>query len=242
MKRFVGILGSLGLLIIPVTPLYADDLPPWEGNMELSYLQTSGNSNSQTLATAGKLVRTFTNSSLTAEAKAIYGEKEGVASDRSWFTLMKYDQNITERASVFVLETVERNVLKGIEFRYSHQGGIGYYFIKAVADTLKVEAGAGYVHEDRIDPFKDHGFPTARLFGDYLHAFDEKNRFEQTVEYLPNLRETKDYLLNEETALITNLMGNLALKVSFTVAFDNLPPPDFQKSDRVFKTAFLYTF
>jgi putative salt-induced outer membrane protein YdiY len=62
------------------------------------------------------------------------------------------------------------------------------------------------------------------------------------VEYLPSLSDGQDYLINEETAVIANLVGNLALKVSFNVAYDNLPPPDFQKSDRIFKTALLYTF
>ena len=236
------IFGSLVLLFAAAAPLRAEEPPPWKGNLELSYLQTSGNSNSQTLSTAGKLERSFTRSKLTAEAKALYGKQEDITSARNWFGSLKYDYLVSDRLSVYVLEIVERNVIKGIEFRYTHQGGLGYLLIKTVKDTLRVEAGAGYVREDRVDPFNDYGFPTARLFGGYLHAFDEKNRFEQTVEYLPNLRESEDYLINEESSLISNLMGNLALKVSFAVAYDHLPPPDFQKSDRVFKTAFLYTF
>jgi putative salt-induced outer membrane protein YdiY len=137
---------------------------------------------------------------------------------------------------------VERNTLKGIEFRYITQVGLGYDFIKTASDTLKGEAGAGYVRENPVDPFSDRGFPTARLFGQYDHAFAEKTRFVQTVEYLPSLEEKKDYLINEESAFVTNLAGGFAFKVSFSIAYDNLPPPNFSKTDRLFKTALLYTF
>ena len=233
---------SLVLLIAAAAPVQAEEPPPWNGNLEFSYLETSGNSNSQTLSTAGKLERAFSRSKLTAEGKAIYGEKDEITSDRNWSGSLKYDFLASDRMSVFALEAVERNVLKGLEFRYTHQGGLGYRLIKTGKDTLRLEVGAGYMREDRVDPFNDYGFPTARLFGGYLHSFDDKNRFEQTVEYLPNLREGEDYMINEVTSLISNLMGNLAMKVSFEVNYDNLPPPEFQKSDRIFKTALLYTF
>jgi hypothetical protein len=42
--------------------------------------------------------------------------------------------------------------------------------------------------------------------------------------------------------LVSNLAGGLALKMSYAVAYDNLPPPGFFKTDRLFKTTLLYTF
>ncbi len=214
----------------------------WNGNVEISYLQTGGNTESQTFAGEGKAERAFKRAQLTGEARGLYGGKEGVTSEKSWSTSLKYGHNISNRSSVFVLESVERNTLKGIDFRYVHQGGIGHYFIKTETDTLKGEVGAGYVKEDRVDPLKDVGYANARAFLGYVHAFTEQTRFEQTVEYLPNLSDSEDYIINEETAVIANLMGQFALQTSFAVAFDHLPPPGFEKTDRVFKTALLYTF
>lgn len=241
MKRLIWIAGTLTLLGMIQTPVFAQDAP-WRGSVELSYLQTSGNTQSQSLAAGAKVERTFASSKLTGEAKGLYGKKGDITSDKSWITYLKYDQNVTDRISILVLETVERNTLKGIEFRYIHQGGIGYYFIKTATDTLKGEAGAGYIQEDPVQPFKDRGFPSARVFAGYVHSFTEKSRFEQTLEYLPNLKETEDYIINEESVLITNLTGNFALKTSFAVTFDHQPPTGFGKSDRLFKTALLYTF
>ncbi|TAJ98409.1 MAG: DUF481 domain-containing protein [Candidatus Manganitrophaceae bacterium] len=230
------------LLVGVAKPLAAQETPPWKGNLELSYLNTSGNTHSETFVAAGKAERTFAVSKLSGEIKAIYGEKDNVASDKSWMGILKYDRNITEYTYGFLSESVERNTLKGIEIRSITLAGLGHYFIKTPSDTLKGEVGLGYTRENPISPFDDRGFPTARLFGGYVHSFTDKTRFEQTVEYTPNLKEAKDYLINEESAFITNLMGNLAFKVSYAVLYDNLPPPGFGKYDRLFKTALLYTF
>lgn len=242
MKRLLRPLIAFYLLIASMASSFAEETPPWKGNLEFSYMETSGNTDSQTLVAAAKGERALADSKWSGEVKALYGEKDSVASDKSWYATLKYDKNITERTYGFLSETVDRNTLKGIEIRYITMAGLGHYFIKTAADMLKGEVGLGYTRENPIAPFDDRGFPTGRLSGAYIHSFSEKTRFEQNVEYLPNLKEARDYLINEESALITNLMGNLAFKVSYAVLYNHLPPPGFKKSDRLFKTALLYTF
>lgn len=242
MKHLIRLVVVFCLSIAVAVPLYAQEESPWKGNLEFSYLETSGNTNAETFVTAGKVERTFTASKLSGEMRALYGKNEGVTSDKAWIATLKYDRNITERTYGFLSESVERNTLKGIEVRYITLAGLGHYFIKTPADTLRGEVGLGYTRENPVAPLDDEGFPTARLFGGYSHSFTEKTRFEQTVEYMPSLKEGDDYLINEESAFITNLMGNLAFKISYAVLYDNQPPEGFGKYDRLFKTALLYTF
>jgi len=242
MKHLIRLVEAICLAIVVVVPSYAQEESVWKGNLELSYIETSGNTRSETFVTAGKVERTFEASKLSGEVRALYGKNEGVTSDKAWIGTLKYDRNITERTYGFVLETVERNTLKGIEIRYISLAGLGHYFIKTPTDTLRGEAGLGYTRENPVAPLDDRGFPTARLFGGYSHSFSEKTRFEQTVEYTPSLKEGDDFLINEESAFITNLMGNLAFKISYAIFYDNQPPDGFGKYDRLFKTALLYTF
>ncbi|NKE71758.1 DUF481 domain-containing protein [Candidatus Manganitrophus noduliformans] len=242
MKQLIRNVVLFSFLMLIVSPLAAQEIPPWRGNLELSFVETSGNTNAETLVVAGKAERTFEASKLWGEVRALYGKSEGVTSDKNWIGILKYDRNITEQTYGFLSQTVERNTPKGIEARYITLTGLGRYFIKTAADTLRAEAGLGYTRENQVRPLDDNGFATARLFGGYIHAFTEKTRFEQTAEYTPSLQEPKDYLINEESAFITNLMGNLAFKISYAVLYDNRPPVGFGKYDRLFKTALLYTF
>ena len=242
MKDPIRLLLSLVLLVLMTAPLFAQGVPPSKGSLEFSYLETSGNTSSQSLLLAGKGEHAWENSKLEGEVKALYGKKDDVTSDKSWLVRLKYDKNLSELTYAFVSEVVERDVLKGIEIRYISMLGVGHYFLKNATDSFKGEVSAGYTRENPVAPFPDRGFPVARLFGGYVHNFAEKTRFEQTVEYLPNLKEAKDYLINEESAFITSLMGNLAFKVSYAILYDNLPPPTFHKTDRLFKSSLLMTF
>jgi len=244
MKRIISslilMLCFIGILNVPA---WAEEPPPpWKSSLGFSYLETSGNTSSQTFSGELKVERNLSFAKVTLEGAALYGQKEDVTTDASWFGSLKYDQNITDRFYLFLLDRTERDTFRGFEFRYAHQGGLGYYLVKSEDQILKFEAGGGYVHEDQVDPFPDKGFPNARAYAGYTYNFSKTSRFDEWVAYLPNLNETKDYVINEETAVVANLVENLALKVSFNVAFDNLPAPGFEKSDRVFKTALLYTF
>ncbi len=234
--------GFVGLAATSVPCAFAEDARPWKANLELSYLQTGGNTDSKSFLVGGKGERTLANAKLSGEFLAMYGETDGVATDKNWFGALKYDRYVSDRFYAYLAERVDRNVLNGIEVRYSTQTGAGYDIIKTTTDLLKAEVGFGYVRENPISPFHDVGFVNARAFGLYEHAFAEKTRFTQTVEYLPSLKDNDDYLFKEESAFVSTLAGGLALKISYAVAYDNLPPPAFFKTDRLFKTALLYTF
>jgi putative salt-induced outer membrane protein len=236
------VVGLVGLVVMSASPSFGEEVDLWKGNLELSYIQTGGNTNSKTLATAGKAERSFERAKLTGEFNAIYGEKSGVTSDKAWMGRGKYDHYVSNRAFAYLSETFERNVFKGVEIRYTTQAGLGYEFIKTASDMLKGEAGVGYIRENPIAPFDDLGYATGRVYGEYGHAFDEKTRFLQTAEYLPALKGGEGYLFREESSFIANVMGNLALKVSYGVWYDSSPQPGFFKTDRLFKTALLYTF
>lgn len=241
-RRPALIFETLFFLGALAAPLFAQETEPWKGSVEASMIETSGNTDTQTLLISAKGERALDHSRLSGEATAIYGEQEAVTTQKRWMLRLKYDYNFTERRYAFISETIERNTLLGIEIRYVTIAGVGYYFLRNPADTLKGEVGLGYTRENPVAPLPDIGYASARLFGEYSHSFSKATRFSQTVEYLPNLQESSDYIVNEETAFTTNLIGNLAFKISYAVIFDNLPPPGFVKTDRLFKTALLYTF
>ncbi len=244
---FGMVVGLMGLVVASASPSFGQEASAqapdlWKGNLELSYIQTGGNSESRTLAAAGKAERMFDRNKLTGEFSAIYGEKERVASDKAWMARGKYDHFVSPRAFAYLSETFERNVFKGVEIRYTTQAGMGYEFIRTPSDLLKGEAGFGYIRENPISPLDDLGFLSGRLYGGYEHAFEEKTRFLQTVEYLPAVEKGEGFLFREESSLVANLIGNFALKVSYAVYYDSEPQPGFFKTDRLAKTSVLYTF
>jgi len=84
------------------------------------------------------------------------------------------------------------------------------------------EGGLNYAYEDYTDPEEDNEqFLEGRLFGKYEWAFTEKTKFSQSLEYLQGFNDMNMWKLNSESALVTLLTDILALKVSYSIFYNN---------------------
>jgi len=229
-------------MLLGLFPSLAFAAPTQKGHLELSLLDNSGNTESSKYLVDAKLVHKREKSKLSAEAKVVYGTANGEISDRNWKTRLQGDRNLSDRLYVFLSGSVEQNDLKGIETRYIAESGLGYDLIKKEKDRLFLQLSGGYVDERRVDPSEDVQFPTVGARFNYEHQFTEKTRFEQKAKVFDNVEDSKRYFVNEESALTTNLMGQFALKVAYSIAFDSKPPTGFGRIDRSFRSALLYSF
>lgn len=109
---------------------------------------------------------------------------------------------------------------------------------------LKFEIGADYTYEDYTDALEDNRqFLEGRLFGKYEWAFTEKTKFSQGLEYLQSLEDSATWKFNSITALITALTDILALKISYSVLYNNDPRPSgLEKTDTLFTTSLVFSF
>jgi putative salt-induced outer membrane protein len=231
----------LALLASVPAPLQAEEPPDgWTGDVELSFVNAGGNTDSMSLSFGAKAELALTNSRLRGEAKTLYSEQNGASTARNYLIKGQYDVNLSARTSFFVSGSVERDVPKGLQIR----------------QMLRGEVSAGYIYERLIfllpNPVPPppltvpvvvtDGYLSARLGGEYTYFFTPHTRFVQTAELLMSLEEAGNYLINEESALVVNLFGQLALKMSFAVNYDHQPQPGFGAVDRLLKTSLLYTF
>src|SRR5262249_33939564 len=95
------------------------------------------------------------------------------------------------------------------------------------------EAGLGV--NQRRDTFGvQDNFGTARAGAIYGYDFTEKARFEARGAYLLNLKDTEDSEGNARISLAAPVAGNLALKVSYDLAYRNRPLPGLEQLDTTF--------
>jgi putative salt-induced outer membrane protein YdiY len=74
-------------------------------------------------------------------------------------------------------------------------------------------------------------------------AFTEKTKFSQGLEYLQSFKNGDTWKLNSETALVTAITDILALKISYTVFYNNDPrPSDLDEVDTIFATSLVVTY
>jgi putative salt-induced outer membrane protein YdiY len=241
-----GVLGTaLALALLHALPLVAQDAPkkPLALTASVSFVDAAGNTDVTTLSGDQRLEYAPTGSEWTLSefVALVYGRTDGVTSANSLKLGGRADRAVTDRLSVFGGGSFERNRFAGIARRFEEIAGLAYLIVNGPRDRLSAELGASLNQQRSIDG-TDDAFVAARVAGTYRHLFTEHAWVQQLAEFLPNLETGADRRINTETSLVAPLSERFAVKVAYTIRFDNLPEPGFVKTDRILSSGLQVTF
>ncbi len=124
--------------------------------------------------------------------------------------------------------------------RVRRHPGVGYYFIKDDKTRLSGEVGPGFIFE-RQGGVND-SYLTLRLAERFEHKFTAKTRLWQSLEFLPQVNDFKNYIINAEIGLETDLTDKMSLRTFLQDTYDNVPAPGRKKNDLQLVTASAYKF
>lgn len=214
----------------------------WHDEAELTYVDTSGNSEVTTLSAKNTLtVPLQAQTKGTWKLGALYGESGGTKNAESYFTELRVDHSYTEQLYSFGYGGWFKDKFAGIDARYYLGAGGGYRVFTGPKHHLLGEAGLTYTSEEYTDD-TDNDFPGGRIFGKYEYRFDDKNKFTQSLEWLLDFSEFDNWNLNSETALISALNNWLSLKAGYVIKYDNEPVDALKKADKILGVALVANF
>jgi putative salt-induced outer membrane protein len=215
----------------------------WSEQAELSFVNTTGNTKTTSLAGKNLLAYKFTPRTVGSwKIGALYSKDSGRTTAENYATELRLDWLYTERIYTYVLAGWNKNRFAGIDQRYYGGGGMGYKFLLGPKHFLVGEAGLNYTMEDYIDG-SDSDFLTGRAFAKYEYAITKKNRFSQSLEYLYDFSDSAHYKLNSETALVASLTDIFSLKAGYTVRYDHKPvPAGLKQTDTLLSAALVANF
>ena len=210
---------------------------------EISFVNTGGNTEVTTLAAKNQLKYKFSDNLLaTWKLGAVYGENNKVTTAENYFTDLKVDYLFTERLYALADAGWLQNRFVGIDERLYGGLGAGYKFLNGPAHFLVGELGVHYVADDYTDGTRKD-YPAGRAYGKYTYAFTEKNKAYQSLEFLYDFKDSNNYDVNSETAVISALGGNLSLKVAYLVNYKNEPVPStLKKTDTMMTVALVVNY
>ena len=232
------------LLPIWVTGLSAQTpLPPKrEFSSDLSFVNTSGNTNITTTGFSEKFIaRPGWRWTITQTAGVVYGRNGGEVNAENYRAGLNIEMAYTPRAGLYALGTFERNIFRGIAARYEASAGLSALLWVGDKDELKFEAGIARIDQRATDDVIARFF-SGRVNTVYRYNFRPSTYFEQTLEILPNLREADDLRINARTALVAPISRHIGLKMSYVVQWDNQPQPTFKETDTTLQTGLQLTF
>jgi putative salt-induced outer membrane protein YdiY len=173
-------------------------------------------------------------------ADGTYGELEGEKNVEGLHGFAQYNRLFSERAYGYLRLDGLHDAIADIEYRFTFSPGAGYYFIKNEQTTLSGEAGPAFIYEKQGG--ESTGYITARLAERLEHKFNENVRLWQAIEFLPQVDDLNNFLINAEIGIESKLTPKLSVKVFAIDNYDNEPAPGREENDLKVVTAVGYTF
>jgi putative salt-induced outer membrane protein len=206
-------------LIVLITNLsYALDV---DKHLELSYVQTHGNTNTTTFSS--KLQGTATLSkteSIKAKGSILYSKNEENTSANKYNLELDYNHMINEKLYSYMGINYIKDELSDYDYRLNMGPGLGYKLLEDEIQTVDIQGGLDYAYDKYKDGLKDN-YIAGRTELNYKYKFTQTVEFKQMLSYLASFEDSEKYFVVSDSAIKIKMNQNLSLGVSYGIDYTN---------------------
>jgi len=218
------------LLVSGFTVTATAEEKPWTFSLGLSYLATSGNSESQTGGLDLSYKHNFDPWGLEVTGSYLSAEADGVDTADRTFLGVRGTRAIGERWGLFAGASVLKDEFAGLDSRYVVDGGATYKAIANDTHTLTFDLGAAWNSENLVDGSStDYMSGVAGLA--YAWKISSTATLGEKLVFMPSFEESDDWRLASDLTLEAAISAKLAVKLGFLYMYDNVPVAGFEKTD-----------
>lgn len=237
---FVTLGAISSTIIFAQDPPAVETRPRWESSAFLGLTLTRGNSDSVLFAANVKTSKKEKQSEWAFGADGAYGENDSVKNNQTLHGFGQYNHLFNERLFGYFRADGLHDGIADLEYRVVLSPGAGYYLIKEKATSLAVEVGPGYVFEKRGGDTES--FATLRVAERFEHKFNDRARVWQSLEYLPEVGDFPNYVVNFEAGIAATISKNLELSVVLQDNYVNRPATGRECNDLKLISGVTYKF
>jgi putative salt-induced outer membrane protein len=203
---------------------------PWTFSLGLSYLATSGNSESQTGGLDLSYKHNFDPWGLEVTGSYLKAEADGVETANRTFLGARGTRAIGERWGLFAGASALQDEFAGLDSRTVVDGGVSYKAIANETHTLTFDLGVAWNSDHLVDGGSlDYMSGLAGLA--YAWKISETATLGEKLVFIPSFEEFDDWRLASDLTLEAAISAKLAVKLGFLYLYDNVPVPGFEKAD-----------
>ena len=236
MKFFRTLIGFIVTLFFPLATMGKDN------QISISYSNTAGNTDTQTLSIGYNLERNWDSLRFYSDGSYLYKEDSGRETANKLTINNRGEADITGRILFFVKNFIKRDKFSGYNLRFGLGPGIGYQLIKKDNENLKLFLGTDFTYNDYTEGGTEN-YASGDVSLEYNRQLLENLLFTQKISYLVSFKNSDDYFIHSETNFEVPITEKMALGISYKVDYHNLLPEDAEyHTDRVFSTSLIYRF
>jgi putative salt-induced outer membrane protein len=203
---------------------------PWEFSLGLSYLATSGNTDTRTGGLDLSYKHKFDPWGLEVAGSYLKAEADGIESANRTFLGVRGTRSLGEKWGLFVGASMLQDEFAGLDSRTLVDAGMTYKAVASEQHSLTFDFGAAWTSEDYVD-----GGSNEYVSGIAGLAYEWKisatAKLTERLVFMPSFEESDDWRTASDTALEAAISGSLAMKLGFQYLYDNVPVAGFEKTD-----------
>ena len=202
---------------------------PWSGTLQANGTAFFGTSDQRVVGAKGSLARTDSTVELATSAQVVYGDAKRTGETREVTKRMllgTLSADLRPHASLspFVLFTLETNLEKKIEGRYSISIGARQTLMRT--DQTETSLSAAILDEYTVPFALAEPVPSTRLTrwsfrGRVRHEFDDRLRASHTTFWMPSAQTSARYLVRSTSEAQYALTSIVNLTTSVHVNYDS---------------------
>ena len=202
----------------------------------------SGNTKSKNLNAKQANAYKFNSNVFKFDARFLNSFSNDLESARYLFGGLRFERELSTRFSLFVAEGFESDKFAGYYLRHLNDIGVKYSFIKEEMFYWLVEAGYRYTIEKFNDGSHDYK-NSIRAYTELEKKWNPSVSTKYFLEYVPNIKESKDYQINTELSVSAALTSVFSIKSAYLLRYDHMPAPtSTTNTDTLLTTALVAKF
>lgn len=210
----------------------------WSGEAELGYLKTSGNTDTQSLHTKGKIVNERVNWKHKASIEVIKKDEAGIVTAKRTYITAQSDYNISPFSYLFVTLSYEDDDFSGYNNQFTEAVGYGYHIIKQTDMKLDLELGVG-ARQSELTTGATINESLVKGALDFEWKFSKSSVFTQHL----SVEAGEDNTISRSvTAVKVQVVGNLSAKFSHSIKNSSDAPVGTEKTDTESIVTLVYSF
>jgi len=214
--------------------------PKWQRSMAAGVTLTKGNSDTLLFTANAVGIRKWDKNELELGADGARGENNGTINTETLTGYVQYNRLVSERAYFMLRTEALHDTIADVELRLTISPGAGYYLIKEEKRSLGFEVGPTFVY-DKLGS-GDNSYMALRVGERFETALSERARLWQTAEFLPQVNDMANFIVNFELGVEADITEKISLRVTLQDVYDNEPAPGRQENDIRLVSGIAYKF
>ena len=227
-KILIGSLVSAALLMGAEA---APEESPLQTHTELSYNQTSGNTDTSSFALDFKGEKHWGEHGLRMSAFAYTAEDSGVESKNQWGVELNYDKALTETLAFNYMAAYKEDRFSGFDYQFYTGPGVVHKTLRRPDMKLTSQANILYAVDD-VEGVGTNDYASFKIGAVYVWQILENLKFIEDANARTDLSDTENYFLYSKTSVQSKINGNFSMGISYRVDYANEPAAGKSTTDK----------